>query len=122
MPFATCPNCGRSRRYHGSGGLCGLFLYDGASAELMKVPNEELRELTNLDLASLVKLLRSKSSRYVCVPKHTVRWLGAVESAADLSTEGVEGDACFVRDVERWHHFKDGKWSALVNYGGIRIV
>lgn len=58
MTIKTCPNCGRTRRYHDGNGLCGLFLYDGDSDALMKVPDDELRELTALDLASLVMLLR----------------------------------------------------------------
>ncbi len=53
-----CKHCGRTKRYHDYRGNCGLFPYDGDSAALMKVPNDELRELSNLDLSELVQLCR----------------------------------------------------------------
>ncbi len=55
-----CNHCGRSKRYHDSSGMCGLHLYDGDDKALMAVPNKELRELTPLDLSSLVFLLREE--------------------------------------------------------------
>ncbi len=53
-----CRRCQRSRRYHDRSGNCGLFLYDGNLKSLRLVPDDELRELTPLDLSSLVIALR----------------------------------------------------------------